>query len=127
MTQNTSKTYDFDLVFDESEVGGYTDTYFGLLTDYGSVSNVLVRFPRRLHGEEPDAPHQKARSLSIELLKRWNAHDELVSALKNSMLSMAQAFDRIHSLPRTTDTTIASNLDTAMAQNRAALAKVKGE
>lgn len=84
------KQYDYDLVFDEGEIGGYTDIYFALVTDYGMPANILVRFPGRERGEEPDVPQSKAKHLALELVKRWNTRSdpaikELVDALETAV------------------------------------------
>jgi hypothetical protein len=42
-------------------------------------------------------------------------------ALNKSQEAMANAFNRIHCLPRTTDTVLAHNIDCRMAANRKAL------
>lgn len=97
--KHTPQDYDFDLIFDEGEVGGYTDAYFGLITDYQSPADILIRFPRHERGcIEPDAPHNKAKALALEVVKRWNAYQ----AERDLADQLAMALERIEESPHAT-------------------------
>ena len=54
-----------------------------------------------------------------------NVNAELLEALKETQVVMANAFNRIHCLPRTTDTQIASQLDSCLAKARKAIARAQ--
>lgn len=70
--------YDYDLVFDKEECGSAASMYFGLLTDYGSPADILIRWPTRGY-HQVDNAHEKAEDMAKELIKRWNSYE----AIKN--------------------------------------------
>lgn len=97
--------FDYDLKFDEGEVGGTgTWSYWSLVTDYQSPAEILIRIDGRygLDGEE-------ASMLAEEVVKRWNAYNARapevdVEAIRRSCKSLswgepfpkpAQIVDRI--------------------------------
>jgi len=62
---------------------------------------------------------------------RMDAHliaaaPELMDALHVCMRAMVPAFDRLHCLPRSTDTVAANNIDHALGIARAAITKATG-
>lgn len=61
--------FDYDLVFDETEVGAAQYTYYGLLTDFQSPADILIRIDVR---KDPD--FEAATALAKEVVKRWNAN-----------------------------------------------------
>lgn len=64
--------YDYELRFDEEEVGAAACTHFGLVTDYGSPADILVRFPTVGFGRHVDGAREKAEALAKEIVRRWN-------------------------------------------------------
>lgn len=63
--------FDYELRFDRSECGGTGCwSYFGIMTDIQTVSEILVRIDRK---HDFDVAERKAR----ELVKRWNAFNDI--------------------------------------------------
>lgn len=73
--------FDFDLVLDEEEIGGGMFTYYGLMTDFGSPADVLIRWDtdRRV---QPEVKQVKAGLLAKEVVERWNAYPKAIKALQ---------------------------------------------
>lgn len=63
---------------------------------------------------------EKYRDANEALLK------QMADALEDSQIKLHNAWNRIHCLPRTTDTVLANNIDSRMAANRLILAAYKG-
>lgn len=67
--------FDYDLKFDVNECGSAPCTYYGLLTDYHSPVEILVRWKARgFSGAHADNAAEDAEALAKEIVKRWNAY-----------------------------------------------------
>lgn len=75
---NAPEEFDHDLVFDETEGGGTGMWgYYGLITDYLSPADILIRFKR---GDDEEGT--KTIALANEVVKRWNARDTISKLIK---------------------------------------------
>lgn len=74
-------------------------------------------------------PHRVLHEAKEEIVGLRKHNQELVDALEESQMHLHHAWNRIHCLPRTTDTVLANNIDRQMAANRMLLAiqKKRGE
>jgi len=59
------------------------------------------------------------------IIRAVNSHDDLVAALRLSYRTLAFAFNRIHTLPRTSDTELAEAIEKVRADIEKTLAKVQ--
>jgi len=99
----TDNKFDYELRFDESEVGGTGCwSYYGILTDCYGISNILVRVDR---GHDHDVAKEKA----LELVKRWNAYEKI----------MGLNFDAMKVDHGATDLYLSHEIETRNAYNQA--------
>ena len=80
-SQRICDAHDFLLAFDPSEEGGAGwFSYFGLLTDGGSPSDVLIR--REIVRGNYDEAHERQTALAKAVEARWNALPQALQHLR---------------------------------------------
>lgn len=92
-SQAKCSVHDFQLQFDPSEEGGSGwFSYFGLLTDGGSASDVLIR--RTIVRGNYDEANEKQTALAEAVADRWNALPTALQYLRE--LSQENELLKVH-------------------------------
>lgn len=92
--------FDFELKFDRTECGSAQYTYYGLVTDYNSPADILIRWPECGFGRKVDNAAEKAEALAKEVVKRWNAtpNSEAVGKMRQALDDARKTFQRYYEL-----------------------------
>ncbi|MFA7238963.1 MAG: hypothetical protein WC091_02550 [Sulfuricellaceae bacterium] len=101
MTDKHSPTpdvrYDYDLVFDKTECGNSGGVSYGLLTDFHSPADILIRWPHKGFSHYAEGAQETAEALAAEVVHRWNTH----AAHKEAVAELVEALVEIRAIAYT--------------------------
>ena len=70
----SEKKFNYELKYDRNECGSAGCTSYGLITDYHSPADILIRWPMHGFSRHVENAAEKAEELAKEVVKRWNAY-----------------------------------------------------